>query len=398
MTWIKVISINSALVLCILLIVEFFFGSWSYDDYPNLEFQIFNKTYIDRSSLEIEPKIVTLYPHSNGFRLHRDTNLEKIRECLVITMGGSTTQEFILSQNETWSQKLQDELNNNSSINKNCYGNYVVMNLGMSGHSISSNYWLLKNYIRDAKLNPLAIIVFQGINDWHESLNTETKYIFLRHLKQELIRDMKYNSFTYDLIRKVKNNKSINAENNSANKKFNDDGYLFKISKPKKLIGNLEYIKLNNNLIQKTNLWGGVLYHKDTIEKFIDFGQKFLPETKLIFITQTKPICDLRKFPAKLGYMKIINENPNIDFSSYTPKDWHSDIGVCLRLGLVKNSYLSFDNQKSNIKVIDYAGSFLEGTNESYDHYHKTPYGSLLFFNRVKKQLICEIVGCPIED
>jgi len=213
MNWIKVISVNSALVICFVLIVEFFFGSWSNDDYPNLEFPIFNKTYIDRSSLEIKPEIVTLYPQSNGFRLDRDTNLEKIKECLVITMGGSSTQEFILSQNETWAQQLQDELNNNSSISNNCYGNYVVMNFGMSGHSIASNYWLLKNYIIDAKLNPLAIIVYQGINDWHESLNFKSKYIFLRHLKHELIRDLKYNSFTFDLIRKAKNNKSKNTEN-----------------------------------------------------------------------------------------------------------------------------------------------------------------------------------------
>jgi hypothetical protein len=398
MNWIKVISVNSALVICFVLIVEFFFGSWSNDDYPNLEFPIFNKTYIDRSSLEIKPEIVTLYPQSNGFRLDRDTNLEKIKECLVITMGGSSTQEFILSQNETWAQQLQDELNNNSSISNNCYGNYVVMNFGMSGHSIASNYWLLKNYIIDAKLNPLAIIVYQGINDWHESLNFKSKYIFLRHLKHELIRDLKYNSFTFDLIRKAKNNKSKNTENNSVNKKFKDDGFLFKINKPKKFIGNLEYIKLNNNLIQATNLWGGVLYHKSFIEKFINFGQKFLPETKFIFITQTKPICDLRKFPGNLGYIKIGSEKPNIDFNSYTSMDWRANIGECLRLGLVKNNYISFDKQKSNIKVIDYAGSFLEGTDESYDQYHKTPYGSKLFFNRVKNQLICEIVGCPVLD
>jgi len=164
------------------------------------------------------------------------------------------------------------------------------------------------------------------------------------------------------------------------------------------LIGNLEYIKLNNNLIQATNLWGGVLYHKSFIEKFINFGQKFLPETKFIFITQTKPICDLRKFPGNLGYIKIGSEKPNIDFNSYTSMDWRANIGECLRLGLVKNNYISFDKQKSNIKVIDYAGSFLEGTDESYDQYHKTPYGSKLFFNRVKNQLICEIVGCPVLD
>jgi hypothetical protein len=398
MIWIKVISVNSALMLCILLIVEFLFGNWGNDDYPNLEFQIFNKTYIDRSSLELKPEIITLYPYSNGFRLDKDTNLERIKECLVVTMGGSTTQQFILSQNETWSQQLQDELNNNSAISNNCYGNYVVMNLGMSGHSIASNYWLLKNYISDAKLNPLAIIVYQGINDWHKSLNLESKNIFLRQLKHEIIGNLKYNSFTFSLIRKVKNNRQKNTENNIANKKFNSDGYLFKIAKSKKLIGNLEYIKLNNNLIQTTNLWGGVLYHKSYIEKFINFGQKFLPESKLIFITQTKPTCDLRGFPEKLGYMKIVNEKPNIDFNSYTSDEWLSDYGTCLRLGLVKNNYISIANQKPNVKVIDYAGNFLERTDEAYDTYHKTPYGSKMFFNRVKKQLICEIAGCPTID
>ena len=68
------------------------------------------------------------------------------------------------------------------------------------------------------------------------------------------------------------------------------------------------YEKLNHDLIKNTSEWGGVRYHKSYIKTFVDFVQNFFPETKLIFITQTKSKCDLTDFPNVLGYIKASNE------------------------------------------------------------------------------------------
>jgi len=399
MNWIKVIGINMLLIFFAIVIVELSLGKWSDNDYPNLEWQILNKTYIDRSSIGVEPGIITIYPKKNGFRFDNNINLEEITDCLVITMGGSTTQEYILSQEETWSQQLQDELNINSQeIYDRCSGKYFVMNLGMSGHSIATNLWLLRNYIHDSKLNPLAIIVYQGINDWHEGLNSDSKYIPLRRIKHEIVKDIKYRSFIMSLIRKINEFTTGDIRNKPTQSKFYDDGFLFKLKKIEMNLGEFVYEKLDNNFIKTTSQWGGINYHMSYIEKFIDFVEKFLPDTKLIFITQTIPRCDLRNFPNEFGYVKLSNEKVKTPYKEFKSKEWLSDKGICFRLGLIKSNYLSFNQENSKVKVIDYAGSFLEGYDEVYDYYHKTNYSSRLFFNRVKKQLLCSITSCSSSE
>ena len=402
MYWIKVIGINMLLIFFTIVIVELSLGKWSDNDYPNLEYQILKKTYVDRGSIGVKPDIITLYPKKNGFRFDNNIDLEKITDCMVITMGGSTTQEYILSQEETWSQQLQDELNINSQeIYDRCSGKYFVMNLGMSGHSIATNLWLLRNYIHDSKLNPLAIVVYQGINDWHSILNSDSKYIPLRHIKHEIVKDIKYRSFIKSLVRRINESISGDIKNRTADNNFNGDGFLFKVENhenPKKFEGEFVYEKLNNNLIKTSGQWGGVNYHMSYIKKFVDFTDKFFPDTKLIFITQTMPICDLRNFPNEFGYMNTSNEKSNIPYNKFNNKEWLSNKGTCLRLGLIKSNYLSFNQENSKVKVIDYAGSFLEGLDESYDQYHKNPYGSRLFFNRVKKQLLCAIAFCSSSE
>jgi len=259
MSWIKVIGINIFLIFFIMFIVEFNLGRWSDDDYPNLKYLILDKTYMDRSSLGIKPEIITIYPKPNGFRFDKNIDLEKITECLVITLGGSTTQEFILSQDETWSQKLQDELNiNNSVMDDSCSGKYLVMNLGMSGHNIADNYWLLRNYIHDAKLKPVAIVVYQGINDWHINLNHETKYIPLRKIKNEIVKDLNHRSFIVSSVRKIVDSfNSVEMSNHPIDNNFNGDGFLFKLKQPQKIAGEFVYEKFNHELIENTSKWGG---------------------------------------------------------------------------------------------------------------------------------------------
>ena len=399
MNWIKVIGINMTLIFFTIVIVELSLGKWNDNDVPNLNYLILKKTYVDRSSIGIKPAIIALYPKKNGFRFDDNINFEKITDCLVITMGGSTTQEFILSQEETWSQKLQDELNiNNQKIYDRCSGKYFVMNVGLSGHNIAANLWLLRNYIHDSKLNPLAIVVYQGINDWHTNLNSDSKYIPLRHLKYEIEKDIKYRSFIMSLVRRINESISVDLKNRTVDNNFNGDGFLFKLKKNEKIEGEFVYEKLNNNFIETSGQWGGVNYHIGYIKKFVDFTDKFFPDTKLIFITQTKPICDLRNFPEEFGYINTRNEKSNIPYDEFNKKEWLSNKGDCLRLGLIKSNYLSFNQENSKVKVIDYAGSYLEGLDESYDIYHKNPYGSSLFFNRVKKQLLCSIAFCSSSE
>jgi len=387
MSWIRIIGINLLLMLVIIFFVEIALGKWGDDDVPNMEYQIFNKTYVDRSELNIKPEIIVIHPQLNGFRFSSSVDFEKNKDCLIITMGGSTTQEYILSQNETWSQRLQDSLNINDSAEDNCDSRYIVMNAGISGHGIIDNFWLLKNYIYNAKLNPVAIIVYQGINDWHTNLNTNSPMIPLRIAKYEIMKYFQYRSFIIGTIRKVINYYSGDLGNRPVDTKDVDDGLLFKVSRPSKDSADFLYENLDNDLIKGFDKWGGVQYHKEVIQKTINFVQEFLPESRLVFITQTQSICDLTDFPNVLGHRK--SDNDSITSPNYfTANEWLSSRGTCFRLGIIKSNYVSAAIENTSIEVIDYAGKFVEQSNESYDNYHKTPYGSKLFFDRVENELL----------
>jgi len=394
MSWIKVIGINLLLILVLIVLVESFLGKWGDNDTPNLEYQIFNKTYIDRSLLGVKPEQITIYPKSNGFRYASNTNIGKNKDCLIVTIGGSTTQEFILSQEETWSQQLQNALNYNKSMeNSNCTEKYIVMNLGMSGHNIFDNFWLLKNYIHNAQLKPAAIVVYQGINDWHTNLNhkssyIKSSYIQLREIKQEVVKDIKYRSFIFNTIRKITNYFSEDPDNHMVDNNYNDDGFLFRIQQPHKVIGEFIYEELDSKIIADYNEWGGTRYHKRTVQRFLDFAQAFLPKTKLVFITQTKSSCDLRNFPGVLGYKKSNENTIDISPNQFNKNEWMSSKGDCFRLGVIKQNYISVVDKNPAAEVIDYAGEFVELPKESYDNYHKNPYGSKLFFNRIEDKLL----------
>ncbi|WP_372368099.1 SGNH/GDSL hydrolase family protein [Candidatus Uabimicrobium sp. HlEnr_7] len=74
----------------------------------------------------------------------------------IITIGGSTTECFYLSDNETWSALLEKKL-------KNDYKNIWLNNAGLDGHSTFGHIILLRDYI--AKMRPKIVIFLVGAND-----------------------------------------------------------------------------------------------------------------------------------------------------------------------------------------------------------------------------------------
>ncbi len=201
-------------------------------------------------------------------------------------------------------------------------------------------------------------------------------------------RDLRYKSFLFGLIKKITRSFNESEGNKVINQSYNNDGLLFKIKNPEKSKGAFIYEKVDSTLIPKSNKWIESQYHKRYIQKFIDTVKESLPKTKLIFITQTQSICDLTNFPSTLGYKKSDNHSIKVSLSKFSVSDWLSNRGTCYRLGLVKTNYISVKNDNLEVKIIEYAGRVVENSDESYDDYHKTPYGSKIFFDRISLELI----------
>ena len=117
---------------------------------------------------------------------------------------------------------------------------------------------------------------------------------------------------------------------------------------------------------------------------------------------QTKPFCRLEEMPDALvvrGSRTTQNQLDNLLLlSKQELKSWiaHDRLGDCIRLGLVRSSYLKSSSSLNLLgitsSVVDY-GSLSETNPGSYDDYHKTPDGSLTLWKElVRMGLLNNIV------
>lgn len=86
----------------------------------------------------------------------------------ILTIGGSTTQCFIIDDKKTWSYVLQDKLRAkyNDMI--------IVQNAGKDGHTTRAHLIMMQHIV--PKVQPNIIIFLVGINDLGLSLQSERYY------------------------------------------------------------------------------------------------------------------------------------------------------------------------------------------------------------------------------
>jgi len=123
-----------------------------------------NKTYhLKNDSIPSLDPVVTVTRNSLGFR---GPNPPKDfgDHLTIISVGGSTTQCFLLSDDETWTARLATHL-------KQSFSNIWVNNAGLDGHSTHGHIVLLEDYI--CKLHPKVVLFLIGANDIDRSSNEE---------------------------------------------------------------------------------------------------------------------------------------------------------------------------------------------------------------------------------
>lgn len=74
----------------------------------------------------------------------------------IITIGGSTTECYFISDDSTWQERLRQKLNQD-------FDNIWINNAGLEGHSTFGHQVLLQDYV--IKLNPKIVLFLVGIND-----------------------------------------------------------------------------------------------------------------------------------------------------------------------------------------------------------------------------------------
>ena len=132
----------------------------------------------------------------------------KINTLRVFTIGGSTTANMTLGNNNTWSSIL------GNYIQKNNTKNIEVINTGVSGLRSMHNYLTFKRIL---KLEPDLVIFLLGINDWNHQIKQKDKYLFPSYeIRYDIKHSLIYKFFSN--IKKVVNRKIAKIKKNENHK------------------------------------------------------------------------------------------------------------------------------------------------------------------------------------
>ena len=401
MIFFKLLFWNCTILGALVFFFEIFFGTWIKGQVEPPGAIPLSGVKFDRTLLDSSFGISERVPDIN-FTTTYTPNINKEKQCRIILLGGSTTEERVLTRDEAWSGRLYKDLNSNSSLRKKCLGGIEIVNAGVSGHSISSNIYDIKVWLKRSIKKADIVILYQGINDNYNGL-MDTKSLRRKMIIKNLFKDpyyyISYNSAVYKGIKNLKKGYSLINNKESIRK----EPYTMPPYKQSKV--KFHSIEINNDELNYIKSHPSSINYRMNIKDFHNTVTRQLG-AKLILITQNYPFCNLKN-KNRIDYITNIietNENshalpihPRInetDFSilDLNKKDYTTySIGYCSRIKNNRDNFIyyydSLDKQKQNgLKLIDYAKhNTISLKLMTWDAFHKDPKTSKLLYDDLKE-------------
>jgi hypothetical protein len=183
--WLRVIGINAGLLLGFVVAFELAFGNW-FVSYEVPEPRLLDRTLRFQQTLYEPHGEVTYFRDKYGLRTFNNP-LSKVE---LITVGGSTTAQSLLSDGDTF----QDVIYKKTGI--------VIANAGADGMSTQSADSILENWLYlIPELKPKFFLHYVGIND---ASRTQTVRIQDRQTDYSWNRRIRGRSILYQLWSKLK--------------------------------------------------------------------------------------------------------------------------------------------------------------------------------------------------
>jgi hypothetical protein len=190
---IKIIVVNVLILVVGILFLELFFGDWIYDDKLDKLKLIRSKTY--------KYRLNDLYnSHSDMIIYKRDEyglrgRYKNTKEIVLLTVGGSTTDQRYISEGYTWQDILQDNFESEGK-------NIVIANAGVDGQS---TYGHIKNFEywfpHVPNLHPKYVLFLVGLNDFYVSEGHG--FYIMKDSEFSIMSSFRKNSALYRLFRNV---------------------------------------------------------------------------------------------------------------------------------------------------------------------------------------------------
>ena len=343
----KIIFLNIFSIFFLFGLIEIFFGRWhknflrnnEYVQIPNLIKDIklkFDVKWMNSHS-ESKPFYVLYTRDKLGYR-SRDSLSKKP---IVLTIGGSTTDNRYVSDGDTWQDKL-DLINP-----KYDFINGGVDGQSSYGHLVSIKKWHSK-YLDQKNID--TIIFYIGINDLKLLNNSFDDFDYAQSKKQYIKNLLKDNSFFIQRFLDLRNKINFYFDTNQTN--IN----LLTTHKPRKI----DFKKKGEffNLSKDLEISNYPLYEKIFSELIIETRREF-PKSMVIIIQQQIPGCKF--IDKKSGY------------------DRHPSSGNCLKLlktFKLQEIIIEKYNLKNSLKVYPMYFQNIIKDNDVYDYVHTNKSGS----------------------
>ena len=346
----KLLSMNALTFLFFIFIIEIIFGKWirnflNLDNYAPIPGLIRDrKMKFDVSSIYNPKQSFILYERDNlGYR----SRSFQSKKPIVLTIGGSTTDQRYINEGATWQDNL-DQL-----IPKYDFINGGIDGQSSYGHLISMRLW----HSQTINTNEVEFIIFYiGINDiglLKGEFNQHDSYIKHINYLRGILRDNSFfaNRF-YSLIRLRTKNKVVFHSHKPREYQFLKKGEYQEIDKIINLNDYSTYKNIFSNLISET--------------------RKIFPKTKLIFVQQQIPGC------------KFIDKERVLDRH---PLNMERECEALMRVFKIQEKIINNYNLKKELLLVP---MFLEEVIKErhvYDYVHTNEEGSRVIANYIKSKL-----------
>lgn len=176
----KVVAVNFLLLLVLLAAAEMLFGTWFSDD-P------LDQLGLPRDTSQLV-SAQPLYPGGREFPYRRDRwgfrgDVAQPERVTILTVGGSTTNQLYLPEEQTWQQVLERQFHDNGRAEVS------VANAGIDGQTTVGHLQSLRDWFPHVPgLKPRFVLAYVGINDvqvggaWVDTLRHQS---FHRVVKQK---------------------------------------------------------------------------------------------------------------------------------------------------------------------------------------------------------------------
>tara|TARA_A100001011_G_C14197175_1_gene794019 strand:- start:186 stop:1238 length:1053 start_codon:yes stop_codon:yes gene_type:complete len=297
-------------------------------------------------------KILTTY--SRDEKGYRGFN-NQVDEDIILTIGGSTTDQRYVSDDDTWQ----------SFMEKNLPNNFNIINAGVDGQTTYGHLFSIKNWhSRELNNFKIPLIIFYiGINDTlllnqgNQGLSGYDNLYKGKNIMNKIRVALSKNSFLYTEIKNAKNrffnsiskieNRTVWAGHNTKSGPLTDPGIYKDIPEPNKKFGYDFYTQLVKNLILYTN--------------------KFFPDSKILIVQQAVALC---KFESEKS---VWNLSPSPKKQNEVEESYCVDVGQVFIAQSQVISEMDTSTRPSVLKL--YLKNILDDASV-YDFVHHNQLGS----------------------